>query len=98
MVARLVRDQKVVGSSPVASTKNNGKPTGCPLFFIVSALQRDLRVGAVLREQNALPYGAWMPINLMAKAAIDNCRAGRAAKGAIPVASTKNGHFLAKKR
>ena len=28
-------------------------------FFIVSALRRDLRVGAVLREQNALPYKAW---------------------------------------
>ena len=28
--------------------------------------------------------------NLTAKSAIDNCRAGRAAKGASPVASTKN--------
>ena len=28
-------------------------------FFIVSALRRDLRVGAVSREQNALPYKAW---------------------------------------
>ena len=28
-------------------------------FFIVSALRRDLRLGAVLREQNALPYKAW---------------------------------------
>ena len=28
-------------------------------FFIISALRRDLRVGAVLRKQNALPYKAW---------------------------------------
>ena len=33
LVARLVRDQKVVGSSPVASTKNNGQSIDCPLFF-----------------------------------------------------------------
>ena len=59
-------------------------------FFIVSALRRDLRVGAVLRELNALPYEAWETANLTAKSAIDNCRAGRAAKGASPVASTKN--------
>ena len=42
-------------------------------------------MGAVLREQNALPYGSWIMTNLTAKAAIDNCRAGRAAKSANPV-------------
>ena len=60
------------------------------VIFIVSFLQRDLRVGAVLREQNALPYDTWGTDSLTAKSAIDNCRAGRAAKGASPVASTKN--------
>ena len=35
-----------------------------------------------MREQNALPYGGWITVNLTAKAAIVNCRAGRAAKGA----------------
>ena len=39
-------------------------------------------MGAVLREQNALPYESRITYNLTAKAAIDNCRAGRAAKGA----------------
>ena len=43
---------------------------------------------AVLWEQNALPYGSWVMINLTAKAAINNCRAGRAAKGANPVIRT----------
>ena len=51
-------------------------------------LWRDLRVGAVLREQNALPYEVWITINLTAKEAIDNCRAGRAAKGANPFIRT----------
>ena len=50
----------------------------------------ELRVGAVLREQNALPYEAWIMKNLTAKDDVDNVGAGRAAKGANPVASTKN--------
>ena len=41
-----------------------------------------------MREQNALPYGRWIMTNLTAKAAINNCRAGRAAKGANPVIRT----------
>ena len=47
-------------------------------------------MGAVLRGQNALPYGTWITENLTAKDDVDNVGAGRAAKGAIPVASTKN--------
>ena len=46
-------------------------------------------MGAVLREQNALPYEAWIMKNLTAKDDVDNVGAGRAAKGANPVASTK---------
>ena len=46
-------------------------------------------MGAILREQNTLPYGDWITKNLTAKAAIDNCRAGRAAKGASPASSSK---------
>ena len=53
-----------------------------PAFFIVSALRRDFRVGAVLREQNALPYEVWIMKNLTAKDDVDNVGAGRAAKGA----------------
>ena len=42
-------------------------------------------MGAVLREQNALPYEAWIMKNLTAKDDVDNVGAGRAAKGTIPV-------------
>ena len=52
-------------------------------------MQRGLRVGAVLREQNALPKTAWETGDLTAKPDVDNVGAGRAAKGASPVASTK---------
>ena len=46
-------------------------------------------MGAVLREQNALPCDIWITMNLTAKAAIDNGGAGRAAKGATPTTSKK---------
>ena len=46
-------------------------------------------MGAVLREQNALPTRLSIALYLTAKDAIDNGGAGRAAKGARPVASTK---------
>ena len=41
-------------------------------------------MGAVLREQNALPHKDYISIHLTAKDAIDNGGAGRAAKGANP--------------
>ena len=44
MVARLVRDQEVVGSSPVASTKN----TAYPKWFAVFLLSATARVSHVL--------------------------------------------------
>ena len=47
-------------------------------------------MGAVLQEQNALPYENLTMQKLLAKSAIDNCRAGRAAKGASPTFGTKN--------
>ncbi|MBQ7769596.1 MAG: hypothetical protein IJ373_00225, partial [Clostridia bacterium] len=58
-------------------------------LFVYSDLERDLRVGAVLREQNALPYEAWIMKISTAKAAIDNCRAGSADKGATLVTCSK---------
>jgi hypothetical protein len=58
---------------------------GGPAFFIVSALRGDLRVGAVLREQNALPTEETTTNILTAKDAINNGGAGRAAKGANPL-------------
>ena len=55
------------------------------LFGDTGRIEEDLRVGAVWREPNALPRGALMIVILLAKEAIDNCRAGRAAKGANPL-------------
>ena len=42
-------------------------------------------MGAVLREQNALPYEAFISTFSWAKDDVDNVGAGRAAKGTIPV-------------
>ena len=50
---------------------------------------RTLRKKSLLREQNALPYEAWIMKNLTAKDDVDNVGAGRAAKGENPVVSTK---------
>ena len=41
-------------------------------------------MGAVLREQNALPKDSKIAVNLKAKYDVDNVVAGRAAKGANP--------------
>ncbi len=54
-------------------------------------IERDSRVGAVLREQNALPYKSSTKINLTAKDAIENGGAGRAAKSANPSLCAKKG-------
>ena len=57
-------------------------------------------MGAVLREQNALPYGICRTISLMAKDDVDNVGAGRAAKGATLVTiffyrnCSNQAHFL----
>ena len=53
----------------------------------------ELRVGAVLQEQNALPHKHYTSINLTAKDDIDNVGAGRAAKGATLVACSNQAHF-----
>ena len=42
-------------------------------------------MGAVLREQNALPQPTWFTKCLTAKDGIDNAGAGRAAKGENPL-------------
>jgi len=55
------------------------------LFSYIPNFEEDLRVGAVLREQNALPNGAYITKYSTAKATIDNCRAGRDAKVANPL-------------
>ena len=47
-------------------------------------------MGAILREQNALPNGVWTGKNLSAKDDVDNVGAGRAAKGENPSACATN--------
>ncbi len=54
MVARMVRDHKVVGSNPVASTKKAGEQRLACLFEFLRGKKRDSRGGGVLREQNGL--------------------------------------------
>ena len=54
------------------------------LFCCLTNIRQKLRVGAVLREQNALPCESCATNYWLAKDAIDNGGAGRAAKGAIP--------------
>ena len=60
MVARLVRDQEVVGSNPVASTNKNRRFSAC--FYFFEEAIRDSRggkqaklalVGGVYRRQNS---------------------------------------------
>ena len=52
-------------------------------FGMTPAIRRELRVGAVC-ESKRFALESRITISLTAKAAIHNCRAGRAAKGAIP--------------
>ena len=68
-------------STLVTCSKKTNVPTGRFSFWEIKCLLTRVEGGAVLREQNALPYGGWITVNLTAKAAINNCRAGRAAKG-----------------
>ena len=58
-------------------------------FVYVSNFEEDLRVGAVLREQNALPVSVYATKSSTAKDAIDNGGAGRDAKGANPLLCAK---------
>ena len=72
-------------SSSLRQTKN----TPSWVFFLLvwgTGIEEDSRVGAVLREQNALPCGSWITVSLTAKDDVDNVGAGRAAKGENPSA------------
>ena len=66
-------------------------------FFCIPNFERDSRVGAVLREQNALPRKVFQPIISTAKDAIDNGGAGRAAKGENPSLSAPSRHTRKKR-
>ena len=59
------------------------------VFFCVIRIWTDLRVGAILREQNTLPYKTRKRSISSAKDDVNNVGAGRAAKGASPASSSK---------
>ena len=50
-------------------------------------------MGAILREQNVLPYEAWTTTNPLAKDDVNNVGAGRAAKGAFLSTAPKSGIY-----
>ena len=56
---------------------------GAFLFGMFLSIRQELRVGAVLREQNALPRDICTTNYSMAKPDVSNVGAGRAAKGAF---------------
>ena len=45
------------GSNPSLRAKTRAMVMPSPVFFLYRIIERDSRVGAVLWEQNALPYG-----------------------------------------
>ena len=71
----------------IFSAPTKKRQTKFYLFFVcIPNLEEDLRVGAVLREQNALPNSSnYTKKKNTAKDAIKNGGAGRAAKGANPL-------------
>ena len=83
-----VRLKRTGGSNPLLCAKKYGYTFVYPYFFCMPNLEEDLRVGAVLREQNALPQFVYLSTISTAKDAIDNGGAGRAAKGESPVRVT----------
>ena len=84
-----VRLKRTGGSNPLLCAKKYGYTFVYPYFFCMPNLEEDLRVGAVLREQNALPQFVYLSTISTAKDAIDNGGAGRAAKGENPLLCAK---------
>ena len=81
MVARLVRDQEVVGSSPVASTKKYGIPKRVRRIFIFGNGSRKARIIVGSREEREKER-----FKISTKVVE---RRRPALQGQIPVASTK---------
>ena len=78
------------GSNPSACAKNMGSPIWSSHIFCLPHLERDSRVGAVLRERNALPCETRTTLNSSAKDDVNNVGAGRAAKGENPSLCAKS--------
>ena len=79
---------RVLITRPSTSTTKIKSPHRAFYFCMCYDLWWELRVGAVLREQNALPTPLSITIYLTAKDAINNGGAGRAAKSATLTTST----------
>ena len=87
------RIRRFKSSSLRQQTRDGFLPIPCLSFLRI--LEEDLRVGAVLQEQNALPTTRLFYVLFAAKDAIDNGGAGRAAKSGNPLlcANNKNTPF-----
>ena len=89
MVARLVRDQEVVGSSPVTSTTQKGVDLR-QLLFVLFRTMTGLEGGGVCGSKR---FARESYDNKIVRRKLNSpvgCSPGRAAKGASPVTSTKN--------
>ena len=52
-----VRLKRTGGSNPLLCAKKKRYAGACLFFCVLQIFEEDLRVGAVLRERNVLPYG-----------------------------------------
>ena len=64
LVARMVRDHEVVGSNPVASTKNTVKPCGCTVFFVFCDDCEKARITVGSRAQLAIWRSQETPLKI----------------------------------
>ena len=87
-VEQLIRNQQVAGSSPASSSKKiQSTFVGC--IFLSSAGLDGVEGGSYFARAKYFALQTKTPFHSKAKAAIDNGRAGRAAKGASPASSSK---------
>ena len=92
-----VRLKRTGGSNPLLCAIKKRYTAGISLFCRLRCFEEDSRVGAILREQNALPCATWSLHYLMAKDDVDNVGAGRAAKGENPLLCAKKSTSFDKK-
>ena len=79
-----------MGSSPVASTIKYSTSLMCCIFLLFQRNATGLEGGSRFAGAKRFALRSLKMRDLTAKADVDNVGAGRAAKGASPVASTKN--------
>ena len=88
-VEQLIRNQQVAGSSPASSSKKIAYPFRIGYFFIIMQNLDGREGGSYFAGAKYFAFRALVRLYPTAKAAIDNCRAGRAAKSASPASSSK---------